>query len=51
MGLLPTGTGDWLAFETRGSVSAHSLDLVLAHTTLVAARDTLTLGLLNEYIL
>ncbi|EIN07904.1 DUF1077-domain-containing protein, partial [Punctularia strigosozonata HHB-11173 SS5] len=21
MGLLPTGTGDWLAFETRGSVS------------------------------
>lgn len=25
MGLLPTGTGDWLAFETRGPVS-HSLD-------------------------
>ena len=21
MGLLPTGTGDWLAFETRGPVS------------------------------
>ncbi|EIW85522.1 hypothetical protein CONPUDRAFT_21168, partial [Coniophora puteana RWD-64-598 SS2] len=21
MGLLPTGTGDWLAFETRGAVS------------------------------
>jgi hypothetical protein len=24
MGLLPTGTGDWLAFETRGMVSADS---------------------------
>ena len=22
MGLLPTGTGDWLAFETRGPVSS-----------------------------
>jgi len=22
MGLLPTGTGDWLAFESRGIVSA-----------------------------
>jgi hypothetical protein len=22
MGLLPTGTGDWLAFESRGTVSA-----------------------------
>lgn len=22
MGLLPTGTGDWLAFETRGLVRA-----------------------------
>jgi hypothetical protein len=22
MGLLPMGTGDWLAFETRGPVSA-----------------------------
>ena len=21
MGLLPTGTGDWLAFESRGAVS------------------------------
>jgi hypothetical protein len=28
MGLLPTGTGDWLAFETRGLVStAHYLFL------------------------
>ncbi|KAF8162834.1 hypothetical protein B0H34DRAFT_650211, partial [Crassisporium funariophilum] len=23
MGLLPTGTGDWLAFETRGPVCCH----------------------------
>jgi len=26
MGLLPTGTGDWLAFETRGPVSTLSRD-------------------------
>ncbi|OAX35782.1 DUF1077-domain-containing protein, partial [Rhizopogon vinicolor AM-OR11-026] len=25
MGLLPTGTGDWLAFETRGMVSSHAV--------------------------
>ena len=27
MGLLPTGTGDWLAFETRGIVSSHPAQL------------------------
>ena len=25
MGLLPTGTGDWLAFEARGEVSASAI--------------------------
>ena len=27
MGLLPTGTGDWLAFETRGSVCPSSFSI------------------------
>ena len=27
MGLLPTGTGDWLAFETRGPVRIMSVCL------------------------
>ncbi|KAJ8589859.1 DUF1077-domain-containing protein, partial [Rhizopogon salebrosus TDB-379] len=31
MGLLPTGTGDWLAFETRGMVSSHSAPLTFIH--------------------
>jgi hypothetical protein len=29
MGLLPTGSGDWLAFETRGLVRSLSLSIVM----------------------
>ena len=47
MGLLPTGTGDWLAFETRGSVSPHRNDsITIVDTSLfyVASRDISTVN-------
>jgi hypothetical protein len=31
MGILPTGSGDWLQFETRSEVSFSTLGVYLAH--------------------
>lgn len=42
MGLLPTGTGDWLAFETRGSVRLLAIlqpFSLLTHSLLQAPRN------------
>lgn len=42
MGLLPTGTGDWLAFETRGSVRLLAIlqpFSLLTHSLLPAPRN------------
>jgi Protein of unknown function (DUF1077) len=47
MGLLPTGTGDWLAFETRGSVRGSCKLTLLSPLTKcsTASRDPLALDL------
>ncbi|OBZ72049.1 ER membrane protein complex subunit 4 [Grifola frondosa] len=37
MGLLPTGTGDWLAFETRGRLVFTLYETIHAHRSVVAA--------------
>lgn len=38
MGLLPTGTGDWLAFETRGTVSVQVLSAPYRETDDITRR-------------
>lgn len=45
MGLLPTGTGDWLAFETRGLVCSSSVYYTREANHSTGSRD---LSLLNK---